>query len=77
MKMNKEQLNRLRTTPVGWTTRIEGITLEVVQTARFEHICQECEFQEEDGAKYCVASKACLAKLRPDKRSVYFRMVDL
>ena len=70
--MNKEQLTRLRTTPIGGTTRVNGITLKVIPTARFDHICQKCEFQTEGGAKACVASGACMASNRPDKTSVYF-----
>ncbi len=73
--MNKEQLTRLRTTPVGGTTRVNGITLKVIPTiptARFDHICQGCEFQTEGGAKACIASGACMAGNRPDKTSVYF-----
>ena len=70
--MNKEQLTRLRTTPVGGTTRVNGITIKVEPTARFDRICQECEFQTEGGAKACIASEACMANKRPDKTSVYF-----
>ena len=70
--MNKEQIVRLRTTPIGGTTRVNGITIKVEPTARFDHICQLCEFQTEGGAEACIASEASMANKRPDKTSVYF-----
>ncbi len=73
--MNKEQISRLRATPVGGMTRIDGISLKVMLSS-LKSCRERCEFRGEGGAKCCEAAKACMLHLRPDRQSVYFKRIN-
>lgn len=74
MKIKKYQLNKLRTTKIGSSVRMNGEVYMVSKAPSVGNPCAKCGFYAEGiGANNCEVAGACLAHLREDKRSVIFR----
>lgn len=78
MKIKKYQLNKLRTTKIGSSVRMNGEVYMVSKAPSVGNPCAKCGFYAEGiGANNCEVAGACLGHLREDRYSVIFKRVSV
>lgn len=70
---NSELTLALRVLKTGKANSTSGIKIQCLKST---YGCAGCIFQKEEGAIDCRLRKACMAHLRPDKKSVIFKEVN-
>lgn len=66
-------IKQLATTPLGRKVAFKDFTMKVAISSNG---CKGCAFDNEEGAKYCDLSFACMAHSRPDHKPVKFVLVE-
>lgn len=78
MKIKKYQLNKLRTTKIGSSVRMNGEVYMVSKAPSVGNPCAKCGFYAEGiGANNCEVAGACLGHLREDRYSVVFDKMQI